>query len=90
MPSRVPNPRRVRARRDGNYKAVHRPTRWGNPFDVEEYGRERSIQRYRRWLKQKLTEDPDFLEPLRGFHVGCFCPADLPCHADVILEFLYR
>lgn len=90
MPKRVPHPKRVRARRDKNYEAVHRPTRWGNPYSVEEYGRSKSMKLYRRWLERKLKEDPDFIEPLRGYNLGCFCPADLPCHADVILEFLHR
>jgi hypothetical protein len=45
---------------------------------------------YRCWLDQRLKEDPDFIEPLRGYNLGCFCPPELACHADVILEFLYQ
>jgi hypothetical protein len=82
-------PRRVVARRSRGYKAVHRPARWGNPYKLEEYGREQSVALYRGWLQQQLKHDPRFLEPLRGYNLGCFCPLDVPCHADVILEFLY-
>jgi hypothetical protein len=89
MPRKVPRPRRVRARRERNYKAVHRPTRWGNPFPVDEHGRTESMRLYRQWLQGKLKEDPEFLEPLRDYNLGCFCAPDLQCHADVILEFLY-
>ena len=82
-------PRRVVARKDGNYRAVHRPTRWGNPFSLAKYTREESILRYERWLDGKLREDPEFLEPLRGYDLGCFCALDVACHADVILRRLY-
>lgn len=30
---------------------------------------------------------PD-LEPLRGHDLACWCPLDVPCHADVLLELL--
>ena len=92
VPTKVRNPRRVQARRDANYKAVHRPTRWGNPFPIDPKdpaARRRSLARYERWLAERLEEDPDFLEPLRGYRLGCFCAPELPCHADVILRALY-
>ena len=28
----------------------------------------------------------DWLEPLRGHDLVCWCPLDQPCHADVLLE----
>lgn len=92
MPTAVPHPRRLVARRDRNYKNVMRPTRWGNPFPIDEAGRmtrKRSIALYRRWLKEQLRRDPEFLEPLRGYHLGCTCAPGLECHADVLLEALY-
>ena len=91
MPKKIKNPRRVRARTrvPGGYRAVHRPTRWGNPFSVEEHGRDQAIELYEQWLKEHLRNDPDFLEPLRGYNLGCFCALDLACHADVILHKLY-
>ena len=68
---------------------MHRPTRWGNPFSVEEHGRDQAIELYERWLEEQLRNDPDFLEPLRGYNLGCFCALDVACHADVILRKLY-
>jgi hypothetical protein len=89
MPTKVKNPKRVQARRARNYKAVHRPTRWGNPFPLDAQGRARCIALYEKWLDRKLREDPDFLEPLRGYNLGCFCAPGLLCHADVIIRRLY-
>jgi hypothetical protein len=85
----VRKPRRVVARRDADYRAVHRPTRWGNPFSLSTNSREESIARYERWLDEMLKDDPEFLEPLRGYNLGCFCSLDVACHADVILRRLY-
>lgn len=67
---------------------VGRPSKWGNPFKVSEYGLEQCLKLYRNWLTQKLNENPNFLEPLRGKDLVCFCPLDKPCHIDIIIEFL--
>jgi hypothetical protein len=39
-------------------------------------------------LQKKLEDDPNFLEPLRGKNLACWCPLDRPCHVDVLLESL--
>jgi hypothetical protein len=70
-----------------------RPTAWGNPFPIvagDPDSRRRSLESFRRHLAQRLAADPDFLEPLRGHDLGCTCAPELPCHADIILEFLNR
>ena len=28
----------------------------------------------------------EFLAPLRGKHLACWCPQGTPCHADILLE----
>ena len=92
MPSPVPDPQRMQARRDRNYRLVARPSRWGNPYLVEPHGpysREESIRLYEDWLDERSQEDPDFLEPLRGYNLGCSCAPHLPCHADILLRRLY-
>ena len=90
MPTKVPHPRRVQARRATNYKAVHRPTRWGNPFSITtSCSRSRSLALYAQWLNEQLARDPTFLEPLRGYDLGCFCSLDEACHADILLRHLY-
>jgi hypothetical protein len=67
---------------------VGRPTKWGNPYPVSQYGLKRSLELYRAWLEGNLLREPRFLEPLRGKDLACWCPLDKPCHADVLLEFL--
>lgn len=83
------SPRRLQARHDRNYKLVARPTRWGSPYKLEDHGREKTLALYERWLDARLAKEPDFLEPLRGYNLGCFCAPSQSCHADILLRKLY-
>ena len=78
---------------------VGRGTRWGNPYtlleripadDLEQAVRQRAavLISYRLWLRQQLEQDPAFLDPLRGRDLVCWCPLDVRCHADILLERL--
>lgn len=80
------------------YIYVGRPTRWGNPWTHLPYGsaphrvdtREEAIEKYRGWLEEQLAKYPMFLWPLqRAEALVCSC-APLPCHADVLVEYLSR
>lgn len=33
-------------------------------------------------------EAQDFVEPLRGHDLACWCSLDQPCHADVLIEMM--
>lgn len=61
---------------------------WGNPYVEGRHGsRDEVIALFRAWLVEILARDPDFLEPLRGKRLACWC-APLACHADVIAELI--
>lgn len=65
---------------------VDRTTRWGNPYVVGEDGdRARCVELYR-----ELRHERGDLEELRGKNLACWCPLDVPCHADVLLELANR
>jgi hypothetical protein len=49
--------------------------------------RERVIALYGAWLEEQMELHPDFLEPLRGKDLACWC-APQACHGDVILKWL--
>lgn len=62
---------------------VARPSRWGNPYSIDEYGREQAIDMYERWLldnDELLAQLPS----LRGRRLACYCKLNEPCHADVL------
>lgn len=71
---------------------VGRPTKWGNPYTMEEMTGVRPQFRRRavvdafgdefHWLKG----GPE-VEALRGKDLVCWCRLDQPCHADVLLEW---
>lgn len=71
-----------------NGRRVTRPSRWGNPFRVgiEAETAHDAVAMFR----EHLHRHPALVEmaerELRGFDLGCTCPLDQPCHADVWLE----
>lgn len=47
---------------------------------------DRCIDLFAAYLRGRLVTDPQFLEPLRGKNLACWCALDQPCHADVLLR----
>lgn len=71
---------------------IGRPSIFGNPFSVMEYGRKGAIEKYRQYFHQRILEDQGFKEEvlkLKGKILGCFC-APRPCHGDIIIEYLKK
>lgn len=67
---------------------VDRTSRWGNPYRVDnQQTRAQSVAAFRHtlegWHRLKLEE---YLEPLRGRNLACWCPPGAPCHREVLLE----
>ena len=85
----IPTVRNVRdvGRRDTYFQVyVGRPTMWSNPYELGVDGNRATVLAYyRRYLYQLLSRDQEFLEPLRGKDLVCWC-APKPCHADLLLE----
>jgi len=69
---------------------VSKRTRWANwDHDWEELGRAEATRRYEADLlagsNTRFTVE-DAKRELRGHDLGCPCPLDEPCHADVLLR----
>lgn len=64
---------------------VGRPSRWGNPFSVQRYGRKGAIERYSVWLTERLAKRQLNLRELEGKDLVCWC-APRACHADILLR----
>jgi len=96
----TPPPRRVRLRRTRGWRkppgavVVARPSRWGNPYvigavhDGRALTREETVELFREaLLAGRLDFDVTAVRAsLRGHDLACWCPLDVPCHADVLLE----
>lgn len=70
----------------------------GNPFTVDEYGRDEAVARYCSLLLERVDDDPDFRRALydrvAGGTLGCWCRTvdddDPVCHADVVADVADR
>lgn len=74
---------------------VGRPGKYGNPFTPgysTATGKiipiEKCLEWYELSVRGKLRKDANFLEPLRGKNLACFCRLQNPCHGDVLLRLL--
>jgi hypothetical protein len=72
---------------------IGRPGIFGNPFHINKNRtRADAINLYRRYFLERVAEDSRFraeVLALRGKRLGCWC-APLPCHGDVIVEWLEK
>jgi len=86
------HPVRVQRRRTSGWRMpantvyVGRPTRWGNPWPVHEVGAQVTVARYRAALLVDPTRLAAARRELSGRDLACWCPPDVPCHADVLLD----
>lgn len=88
MPKRIQRKRTKGWRMPKNTVYVGRGSKWGNPFTVEQYGREKAVQMYRDYIghpNSPLEFEPHEIEELRGKNLACWCREDQLCHADVLL-----
>lgn len=84
---------------------VARPSKWGNPYRIEDHGRAQAVALFRHALVEALAGgdgEPRFaamarsLGELRGRRLACWCPPvdehgrPVACHADVLLELANR
>jgi len=71
---------------------VGRPTKWGNPYKLTD--RAATVKAYEIWLRERLREDPHFLDELKGKDLACWCPLvdkngkPVSCHADIIIKIM--
>lgn len=72
-------------------KYIGRGSIFGNPYIIGIHGdRNQVIAQYEKWFKF-LLKDPVFtteLLKLKNKVLGCFCSAPLPCHGQIIVDYL--
>jgi len=99
MPKRIQRKRTKGWRMPENTVNVARPSRYGNPYVIGdnytnpfddagsfEITRENCLDLFRVYAKGKLAADPNWLKPLRGKDVACFCKETEACHGDILIE----
>ena len=80
--------RKAGEKKPANTVVVARPSKWGNPFKVSDYGQERAVEMFADWIRQ--PEQAEYRERVRrdlqGKALACYCPAHKACHADVLVK----
>jgi hypothetical protein len=68
---------------------IGRGSPWGNPYKIGVTGYTRSevIYEFRLYAEKRLEQEPDWLMPLVGKDLVCYC-APLACHGDVLIEMI--
>lgn len=101
-PKRIQRKRTKGWRMPDNTVYVGRPTKWGNPFTLDDNSHDYDqndlcTAKFRVFLfrpdlvtcenkKYHLIDIYRDISELRGKDLACWCPLDKPCHADVLLE----
>ena len=72
---------------EGDVVRVDRMTNWGNPFvmEVHKFNRTWACQMFKGYALWRLRVQPDWLEPLRGRSLACWC-APRRCHAETLMR----
>lgn len=89
MPERVRLSRAAGWRLPAGAASVAYPTKWANPYRPSRRSppdNAAAVARYRTYLAARPDLAASARLELVGRDLGCWCPADLPCHADVLLE----
>lgn len=71
---------------------VDRTTGWGNPFVTGKDGTAAEcVAKFKAILEQWERDHPekleDYIAPLRGKNLACWCDHQAHCHRNVLLEF---
>jgi hypothetical protein len=91
----VANPQRITRERSKGWKSprpsryVGRGSKYGNPYTVELYGREKAVEMYKTFALATIGIE-QIQHDLKGQHLLCWCKQDEACHADWLLEVANR
>ena len=55
-------------------------------FIIAAFAVARAVELYRLWMEGEIASGQRDVSVLRGKRLMCYCPLDMPCHADVLCE----
>jgi hypothetical protein len=90
IPKRWQRSRKAGAKQPNSCRYVGRGTMYGNTTKIGHgITRHQAVECYKMDMKIILSRCPDFYDDLLNYeYVSCFCPLDMPCHCDAIIEHL--
>ena len=67
---------------------IGRGSAWGNPYVIGKDGdRDKVLRKFEGWAMEQWCEIDNWLEPLVGKDLVCFC-APLACHGDFLIKII--
>ena len=61
---------------------------WANPFTVKTEGRDKCLELYEAWVRDKIKkEGTEELKKLKNKVLGCWCKPE-KCHGDILIKIL--
>jgi hypothetical protein len=98
IPKRWQRSRKAGAKQSDSCRYVGRGTKYGNKhkvitggFLMVTFAHEHAVNLYRLQMEENLKNDPAFYDDLLNYeYISCFCPLDMPCHCDAIIEHLKK
>lgn len=69
-------------------KKIDRSTKYGNPFSIDEFGRDQALRLYEIYLDWVLKKKLLSLDELKDMDVACSCKPEENCHGDILLKRL--
>jgi len=71
-----------------NQRFPKKQSQWANPFKVKKEGRDKSLELYERWVREKIKkEGVEELKKLKDKVLGCWCKPE-KCHGDILIKIL--
>ena len=63
-------------------------SQWANPFTVKKEGRDKCLELYEKWVREKIKkEGTEELKKLKNKVLGCWCKPE-KCHGDILIKIL--
>lgn len=66
---------------------------WTAPNDgywTKKQAIQKSLALFRQYAEERAAREPEWLEPLRGKDLYCWCPEGASCHGDILIELSNR
>ena len=63
-------------------------SQWANPFTVKKEGRDKCLEMYEYWVREKIErEGKDEIKKLKNKVLGCWCCPE-KCHGDILVKII--
>ena len=61
---------------------------WANPFTVKTEGRDKCLELYEEWVREKIKKEGiEDIKKLKNKVLGCWCKPE-KCHGDILIKIL--